>query len=313
VIDFRYHVVSIVAIFVALAVGIVLGSGPLEGQISGFLEDRTKALAAEKLGLQQQVTGLEADLSDADEYAQLVKSSVIADVLFGTSVAIVSLPGASSDDRTAVEETLVDAGAVVTEEVQITSSWTDPDQADVLARVNDGLDRASQDSDPYGAAAALIARVLVTEQARAVGLLSPAGISVLAAYEEAGFLRAADLESVTWASTSVVVAGDPGDTEASVAADQAAALLPLPAALAQEGKATVVVGPAAGAEATGLLTALRESDLGETVSTVDSIDTTAGLTVVPLALEAQRNRVVGHYGYGDGAQAVGPDLGPPGG
>jgi len=45
VIDFRYHLVSIAAVFLALAVGIVLGSGPLKDDISGFLEDRTAQLA----------------------------------------------------------------------------------------------------------------------------------------------------------------------------------------------------------------------------------------------------------------------------
>jgi hypothetical protein len=313
VIDFRYHIVSIVAIFLALAVGIVLGSGPLKDNISGFLEDRTKALAAEKLALQQQVTGLEGDLADAEDYAQLVKSSVIGDVLFGTSVAMVMLPGASDDARKAVESTLVEAGAVVTEEVQITQDWTDPDQAAVLAAVNEGLDRSSQGTDPYGSAADLVARALVTQQARAVGQSSPAGIGVLAAYEEAGFLRVADLEAVTWAATSVVVAGDPADMGGSDVADQVTTLLPLPAALSERGRASVVVGPAASAGPDGIVTAVRGSDLGETVSTVDSIDTTAGVTVVALALDEQKNRGVGHYGTGDGAQAVGPDLAPPGG
>jgi len=312
-IDFRYHIVSIVAIFLALAVGIVLGSGPLKDNISGFLEDRTKALAAEKLALQQQVTGLESDLADAESYARLVKSSVIDDVLFGTSVAMVLLPGATSDDRQAVEATLEQAGAVVTEEVQITQDWTDPDQAVIMARVNEGLDRSSQDTDPYGSAADLIARALVTQQARAVGQLSPAGISTLAAYEEAGFLQAADLESVTWAATSVVVAGDPADMDGADLADQVATLLPLPVALSERGRASVVVGPQASAGTDGVLTAVRGSDLGETVSTVDSIETTAGLTVVALALDEQKNRGVGHYGTGEGADAVGPELAPPGG
>ena len=36
-IDFRYHLVSIVSIFLALAVGIVLGAGPLQGQIGDTL------------------------------------------------------------------------------------------------------------------------------------------------------------------------------------------------------------------------------------------------------------------------------------
>lgn len=312
-IDFRYHVVSIVAVFIALAVGIVLGSGPLKDNISGFLEDRTKALAAEKLDLQQQVTGLEGDLADAEDYAQLVKSSVIDDVLFGTSVAMVMLPGATSDDRQAVEATLVQAGAVVTEEVQITQDWTDPDQAAILARVNDGLDRFSQETDPYGSAADLIARALVTQQARAVGQSSPTGISILAAYEEAGFLRVADLEAVTWAATSVVVAPDPADMDGTPPADQVVTLLPLPVALSERGRAALVVGPQASAGADGVVTAVRGSDLGETVSTVDSIETTAGLTVVALALDEQKNQGVGHYGTGEGAQAVGPDLAAPGG
>jgi hypothetical protein len=63
VIDFRYHVVSIVAVFIALAVGIVLGSGPLKDDISGFLEDRTEQLAQEKVELQGEVSALRQDLA----------------------------------------------------------------------------------------------------------------------------------------------------------------------------------------------------------------------------------------------------------
>ncbi len=36
-IDFRYHLVSIVSIFLALAVGIVLGAGPLQDQVGNTL------------------------------------------------------------------------------------------------------------------------------------------------------------------------------------------------------------------------------------------------------------------------------------
>ena len=41
-IDFRYHLVSIVAVFLALAIGIVLGSTELQGTTYNFL-DRTTA------------------------------------------------------------------------------------------------------------------------------------------------------------------------------------------------------------------------------------------------------------------------------
>ena len=47
--------------FLALAVGIVLGSGPLKDDISGFLEDRTEQLGQEKVELQDEVSALRSE------------------------------------------------------------------------------------------------------------------------------------------------------------------------------------------------------------------------------------------------------------
>ena len=47
-IDFRYHVVSLVSVFLALAVGIVLGAGPLNEGISTGITDQVKQLTTEK-------------------------------------------------------------------------------------------------------------------------------------------------------------------------------------------------------------------------------------------------------------------------
>ena len=43
-IDFRYHVVSLVSVFLALAVGIVLGAGPLNEGISTGITDQVQQL-----------------------------------------------------------------------------------------------------------------------------------------------------------------------------------------------------------------------------------------------------------------------------
>ena len=43
VISFRYHIVSIVSVFLALAVGIALGGGPLKGEVDNTLVDQVKA------------------------------------------------------------------------------------------------------------------------------------------------------------------------------------------------------------------------------------------------------------------------------
>jgi hypothetical protein len=45
-IDFRYHLVSLVAVFLALAAGIVLGAGPLNDTLGHALEKQTRALSA---------------------------------------------------------------------------------------------------------------------------------------------------------------------------------------------------------------------------------------------------------------------------
>ena len=46
-IDFRYHIVSIVSIFLALAVGIVLGAGPLQNQLGTTLTKQVSNLRKE--------------------------------------------------------------------------------------------------------------------------------------------------------------------------------------------------------------------------------------------------------------------------
>ena len=55
VIDFRYHLVSIVSIFLALAVGIVLGAGPLKEDIGNTLTSEVKNLRADKAALRAEL------------------------------------------------------------------------------------------------------------------------------------------------------------------------------------------------------------------------------------------------------------------
>jgi hypothetical protein len=47
VIDFRYHLVSLVSVFLALAVGIVLGAGPLRENLGDQLTKQVDALRKE--------------------------------------------------------------------------------------------------------------------------------------------------------------------------------------------------------------------------------------------------------------------------
>ena len=47
-IDFRYHIVSLISVFLALAVGIILGAGPLQGAIGDQLTGQVEQLRTER-------------------------------------------------------------------------------------------------------------------------------------------------------------------------------------------------------------------------------------------------------------------------
>ena len=46
-INFRYHVVSIIGIFIALAVGVVLGAGPLQSRIQAGVSTSSSTAATD--------------------------------------------------------------------------------------------------------------------------------------------------------------------------------------------------------------------------------------------------------------------------
>ena len=62
-INFRYHVVSIIGIFMALAVGVVLGAGPLQRTINTGM-NRSSSAAASDPQLSAQAEAEAAGLAD---------------------------------------------------------------------------------------------------------------------------------------------------------------------------------------------------------------------------------------------------------
>ncbi|MEO8330007.1 MAG: copper transporter, partial [Candidatus Nanopelagicales bacterium] len=298
---FRYHIVSIVAIFLALAVGIVLGSGPLNDDISGFLEDRTNALASDKVELQTAVSRLTSDVESSQRYAQLVQPAVLDGLLVTQPVVVVVLPDASGEAVKEVQTAIDQAGGRMTERVDIDKSWTDPDKMASLGAVADALPHAGDSSgDAYEVAGQVLAGALVTNDISSAGQPDRASTVVLGTYERAGFIKA-DQEEVVRGGSVIVI----GSSDVNEAAS--ATLVPLISALDADGEGTVVSGPLESAEPGGIVGSVRNGDLDELVSTVDRVDTPEGVSVTVLALVDQRQGEVGHYGTGSGAQGPAPD------
>ena len=93
-ISFRYHIVSIVSVFLALAVGIALGGGPLKGEVDDTLVDQVQADRAVKADLRAQIADARSGNEFVDGFAETVAPGLIDGTLQGRVVNIVALPGA---------------------------------------------------------------------------------------------------------------------------------------------------------------------------------------------------------------------------
>ncbi|WP_158104253.1 copper transporter, partial [Amycolatopsis lexingtonensis] len=85
-ISLRYHVVSIAACFLALAVGVVLGSTALNGTLLSGLAGEKKDLGSQVSDLEAQRNALNARLADADAFAGSMGPKVVAGALDKRSV-----------------------------------------------------------------------------------------------------------------------------------------------------------------------------------------------------------------------------------
>jgi hypothetical protein len=303
VINFRYHVVSLTAVFLALAIGLVVGTAALNGPVADSLREQVTAVSQDNSNLRDQQNQFRDELNRAQDFATEVSPALVGGKLTGRKLLIVALPN-TQEYADQVIAMLTVAGAEVTAKVTVQDKFFDP--------VNDVelLDLAEQASQPtipadglpmnsYGAetSSALLARAL---EAPAV---APNDLTaVLTAYSEPGYI-AVDDKAVGGAEAAVVIAGlPPTDTEA---AKKTQAAVTLATQFAKD-KPLVVAGDGV---VDGNLVAQVRADpaLVRTISTVDNAGSTQGqlataLTVVERVVQGR----VGQYGVAAGATSLVP-------
>ncbi|MFI5427856.1 copper transporter [Aeromicrobium sp. UC242_57] len=113
-INFRYHLVSIAAILIALAAGIALGSGPLDDASEALGNDKGSSQAADPA-----VAAFEAGFADR------ASSGLLKDKLKGQAVLVVTVPGTEEAQVKGITSDLGLAGAEVTGEIALTSKLLD--------------------------------------------------------------------------------------------------------------------------------------------------------------------------------------------
>ena len=320
-VDFRYHVVSIVAVFLALGIGIVFGTTAINRAILNDLDRNVARLTTEKRDLDTQRRDLAERAADAQAWGEAVAPSLVRGVLTGESVVVVSAPGAAKAVRDEVVELLTTAGATVTGRIRLSGALTDPGRGaeldDLVVReLPAGLTLPGAGATAAQRAMAELAHVIALGADDAPVAAPPAATTrVLAGLRERGFL-AVDGNAVRPARNVVVVLpGEPASPAPtpSPSASTRPVAIHLVAALSELTRrpALVVAAPTGGSTAGTELEVVRADDLlKDTVSTVDDADTVFGQTALVLALRAARAGAVGHYGNGVGAEAPVPTPAP---
>lgn len=311
-IDFRYHLVSIVAIFLALALGIVLGSTTLSDSVSDTLRQQANQAAKTAQQARTQQRQLQEQVNGQEQFATVLSPQIVADRLKGQSVVMVEAPGAGDDSIEQISELAKNAGAAVTGRVTIQKKLLDDDQQMTLEELATQLKTDDVefrgDANAYDKAGAVLAAALVTKDPDRSGREDAASGAVLNGFKEAGYITATGKPGQH--ATLAVVVGPATPYAYEGGGDDNEALISLAAALDAAGRGTVVGGPPTSAQEGGLIAALRDSEAGERVSTVDVVDTPSGQVVTILALQNEMGGKTGQYGTGAGASGYLPSPAP---
>jgi hypothetical protein len=321
VIDFRYHLVSIVAVFLALAIGIVLGSTALQGDTLDVLRSENNSLTNQLNAARTQVGSYSQLAGASDTFLQNAEPKLLSGLLTGDKIVLVTEPGASSGIAAGVEKAAGYAGATVAGTVTLQPKFNDLSGAtkSTLAAINqqlaatDGtvLDTATDQATVYQQEAAqLIATAVLNLADGQLGLTVAQAQTLLSAYAKAGFLTTS---GAPWNRATLAVIVAPESAPSDGADDPAnQVLLALAAQFAEASAATVVAGPVtSSASSSSAISALRGSGVSGQVSSVDNADTTLGQISTIWALADQRaGGKPNSYGI-SGASAVSPSVPSP--
>jgi hypothetical protein len=309
VINFRYHVVSLTAVFLALAIGLVAGTAALNGPMADSLNDSVNALGRDNKNLREQVSHLREEVNREEDFVEEAAPRMLGGTLTDRRVLVLSLPG-GHDQVDGVIKMLETAGATVTARVEVDDKFTNPengvellDLADQAAVPSVPPSTLPGNSDGVEKSSALLAAVLLDR----VPLVSAGDLGeVVAAYESAGYISVDDKVSGP-AELVVIVAGLPYTDREGAEKNKAAVTL-----ATQFDKAGKIVIAGSGVAGDGnIVSAVRgDPTLSKTISTIDNAGTSQGQLVAALAAAEQLTGEAGQYGVGAGAESLMPKTAP---
>ncbi|OBI48008.1 copper transporter [Mycobacterium sp. E796] len=309
-ISLRQHALSLAAVFLALAVGVVLGSGFLSDTLLSSLRDEKRDLYTQINGLNDQKNAMNEKLAAANNFDNQLAGRIVHDALGGKSVVMFRTPDARDDDVAAIAKFIGQAGGTVAGTVSLTQEFVDANSAEKLRTVVNSsilpagqqlstklVDQGSQAGDLLGIA------MLINANPATPPIDDAQRDTVLASLRDTGFITYQPADHLGAANAALVVTGGALPQDAG---NQGVSVARFSAALAPHGSGTLLAGR--DGSATGgaaVATARADAGMNTAISTVDDIDAAPGRITTVLGLHDLINGGhIGQYGTGHGATSI---------
>ena len=308
-IDFRYHLVSLIAVFLAVALGIVIGTTALNEPILADIKNQVSALENDKRSLEDRTQSLQAQLDTSDAFDEAVAPALVDGALAGKSVLlVVTNEGVAPETVDQLTSLIDDAGGTVSGTLTLKPEYSDPSSAAGLQSyvTGSGLP-AGVELPPVDDAGQLVGSLLAQVLMIPPDGTTPSGADVSSVMAGLSALDVLTPEGDAIAPADYAVVLTAGAFSGEDAAERNGTVAELVSALDAAGSGAVVAGDAESTAENGLVGVIRaDPTLSAAVSTVDNSATAAGRISTVLALGREADGTSGKYGTGEDTQPVPP-------
>jgi len=312
-INFRFHLVSLIAVFLAMGLGILVGSTVVDQVIVDRLDREISSVSHESNQLKDENRALKDQVSQLNDFLHKSSAYAVQQRLADVPVAIVAEKGI---DATAVSNVLASvraAGANVPGVLWLDSKWRLDSPNDLRA-----LQTAARVTGNVAATRQAALRALAARLAAPAGDVPPRRRDVIEPLRSAGFLDFTDGKRTALAafparSARVLVLTG---TDSQLSATDS--MVDLVQSLVEADAPTVLgevydakgAGPTAPRRGAALEPVRGDPPLAKLVTTLDDAELPQGALTSVIALDQIAGGTIGHYGYGEGASETIPSLSP---
>jgi len=317
VINFRFHLISLIAVFLALAVGVVMGYGVLGQPTVDTLQNRIDTVEGRANKIKSENKELKTENNRLSTAMEALSNFAVESRLQGITAVPIAVRGVNEDKVTDTVRLARGAGASVPGVIWLEDKWNldnadDTAQLATIVKTQSTSRAAVRDAAAKALANRLSSGPATGARTDLLDELANAKFLSLQSIDDLHF-DAANLDGRAATGSSRLEHLLIGGTNAAVPA--ARGTVPLARALVADSASVVAVddwqktdgGPGRG---DGLAEILGDEQLQAVVATFDSLDTPDGPLTAVLVLGDRGQGVIGHYGSGAGADLQVPKWWP---